>query len=510
MMDTAERLCFPSKMVDSTPLSSATLASLPAEVRPPDYDRAALQRSIVHIGVGGFHRAHLATYVDELCRAGHHEWGIVGSGVLDHDAAMAEALGAQDTLFTVIERGPSDTSTSIVGSMIDYIHAAPNPEPLIDAIAAPTTQIVSLTVTEGGYPVDDATGAFDPESPNASDGSAFALIVAGLQRRMLADGPPLSIVSCDNIMSNGDVTERVTLGLAAERNDDLPIWIETNVSFPNSMVDRITPATSDSDRAWLETTHQITDRWPVVCEPFRQWVIEDDFAGARPPFEDLDIILTDDVRPYEHMKLQLLNAGHSCLAYPGGLLAIEFVHDAMADPDILRFVEAYLNEEAKRSLHPVAGLDFDEYIAMLLERFANPNIGDQVARLCSDGSGKLPKFVLPTLRTNLANDGPIDKAAMLLASWCEYLRGIDHAGEPFEPAHDPLFDEVRAAADRSVADPAAFLAVEAVFDPDLAANDRLRTAFGQALDALRNEGVRSALQRYAGVASGGHGEDRSG
>lgn len=492
-------------------LSNAVLGNLRDALGAPSYDRSSLTPSIVHIGVGGFHRAHLATYVDELCRAGNTDWAILGSGVMPGDAAMSDALLPQDGLFTVVERGATLSTATIIGSMVGYIHAHPDHAGLVDAIAAPTTQIVSLTVTEGGYPIDDATGAFDASSPNASPTSAFAIIAAGLANRKSNGGGPLTIMSCDNIMSNGEATRLSTLGLIETIGADLADWVTENVSFPNSMVDRITPATADGDRAWLAENYGVDDAWPVVCEPFRQWVIEDSFAGARLPLEELDVIVTTDVTPYEHMKLQLLNAGHSCLAYAAALLDIEFVHDAMADPDVRLFVRSFLDAEAKTSLAPVPGLDVDDYINTLIDRFSNPQIRDQVARLCQDGSGKLPKFLLPTMRTQLAQDGPLELGALLLATWCQYLLGVSDAKNAIEVAPDPLLDRGVAAATASLEDSKAFLEFSQVFDEELAGNARFAAAFDSALENLRNLGVRSAIRNAtggSGVAAGaGESED---
>ena len=486
-------------------LNNAAIPGLSATLGAAPYDREALSPSIVHIGVGGFHRAHLATYVDELCRAGHTDWAIFGTGVMPGDKAMADALHPQDCLFTVVERGASMSTATVIGSMIEYLHADPDRSGLVDAIAAPTTQIVSLTVTEGGYPIDDATGDFDASSPNASDTSAFAAIAAGLEKRMADGGAPLTIMSCDNIMANGNATRAATLGLVEQVSAELVQWVQENVSFPNSMVDRITPATADADREWLTENYAVEDAWPVVCEPFRQWVIEDSFAGARLPLEELDVIVTDDVTPYEHMKLQLLNAGHSCLAYAAALLDIEFVHEAMADEDVRLFVRSFLDNEAKTSLAPVPGLDVDDYIATLIDRFSNPQIRDQVSRLCQDGSGKLPKFLLPTMRTQLHKDGPLELGSLLLATWCQYLIGTSDSGQSIDVAPDPLLDIATAAAKASVDDPAAFLAFEQVFDSELSGNDAFTAAFTAALETLRENGVRSAIRQVSGSSSAANG-----
>jgi mannitol 2-dehydrogenase len=481
--------------MDSTAaeLTQSALAQLDAALKAPRYDRSVLTPSIVHIGVGGFHRAHLAVYVDQLCRAGHTDWSIVGSGVMPGDAAMASALAPQDHLFTVVERSEKGHDATIVGSMVDYIHAHPDAQALIDAIAAPQTQIVSMTVTEGGYPVDDATGQFDPDSPNAAPGSAFATIIAGLTKRMHDGAGPVTVMSCDNVMGNGDVASLATKAMAAAANPDLAGWIDANVTFPNSMVDRITPATTDADRQWFADNVGIADNWPVVCEPFIQWVIEDNYAGARPPWEELDIIITEDVRPFEHMKLQLLNAGHSLLGFSAHLFEIELVHDGMADPDVLAFVRAYLDREAKTSLHPVEGMDFDAYIEILLERFANPQVRDQILRLAMDGTSRIPKFVLPTLRTHLANGGPTELAALFLATWCQALLAVSDAGNRIEVGPDPMLEQAQAAARASQENPAAFLELEPTFD-GIRDNAEFVAQFEAALNAVRSNGLRPTLQ----------------
>lgn len=489
------------------PLNASTVDALfhaDAPVGLPLYDRAAIRPSIVHIGVGGFHRAHLATYVDELCRLGHTNWAIVGSGTRPDDATMAAVLADQDHLYSLIVRDADTTSVRIIGSLVDYVHAHPDSNALLDRIAHPDTQIVSLTVTEGGYPIDDTTGHYDPASPSAGPGSAFAIIAAGLEKRRQDDGGPLTILSCDNIMSNGAATEQATLGEAQQYGLPLLEWIRSSVSFPNSMVDRITPATTDQDRAWLEAECHLVDRWPVVTEPFRQWVIEDRFAGARPPLEVLDVIVTDDVEPYELMKLRLLNAGHSCLAYPAALLGIEHVHTAMADADVRRFVLTLLKAEAAPALPDVPGIDIEAYIASLIERFSNPAIGDQIARLCQDGSAKFPKFLLPTVRTQLEMNGPIERSVFALAAWCEYLSKSIGPDATIEAAMDSGLADAQARAAASIGQPDAFLDFPAVFPADLAGNRRFVEVFSRSLEAIRSEGLRSAFSNVVEGRWGQH------
>lgn len=472
---------------DVAPLavSAATLPALGDRVDAPTYDRAALRRSIVHIGVGGFHRAHLATYIDELANSGNVDWSIVGAGVMASDERMASVLEAQDHLYTLISRGAAETHVTIIGSIVDFVLADDDPSPLLDRIASPDTQIVSMTITEGGYPVDDTTGEFVP-SKSLSTG-VFALLALGLDRRRHNGGGPLTVMSCDNIMTNGHVARTAALGAAALHSGELVDWIEQNVRFPNSMVDRITPATTPADGEWLEGTHGIADAWPVVAEPFRQWVVEDDFGGDRLPLESLDVIITADIDPYELTKLRLLNAGHSCLAYLAALDGFERVDAAMADPALREFVTQLLHVEAKPTLPAAAGIDLDDYIASLIERFSNPGVGDQISRLCLDGTAKFPKFLLPTVRAQLDGSGHVGRSTLALAGWCEYLATSE------SPSSDPQLDLAVEAARRSLEDPRAFLALGGVFG-DLVDSPTFVDAFVAALTALRRDGVQSAVR----------------
>lgn len=474
-------------------LSPATLDALDPRVAVPAYDRGALARSILHIGVGGFHRAHLAAYVDELAAAGSTDWGIVGAGILEADSAMAAALHPQGCLYTLVTRSEEGAEARVIGSLVEYVLAFPQLGPLVERIADRATRILSLTVTEGGYPVDDETGAFDPASPNAGPHSAFAAIVQGLRRRHDLGVGPLTIMSCDNVIGNGHVARTSTLGLAAALDPGLVAWIAEAIAFPSSMVDRITPVTTDRDRAWLAERFAVEDRWPVMTEPFRQWVVEDDFAAGRPPFEELDVIVASDVEPYEQFKLRLLNASHSCLAYLARLLDIELVDEVMADPRFAAFVRGFLDEEAGSAVPRAPGIDLEAYKASLLTRFANPAIGDQVRRLCLDGAPKFPKFLLPTVRAQLAGGGSIRFAALALAGWCAYLGGRTEAGAPLELSPDPKLADAQRYAALSQEDPAAFLGFRAVFGDDLPADRRFAAAFVDALLAIRSVGVHAAL-----------------
>jgi len=452
-----------------------------------------LSPGIVHIGVGGFHRAHLATYADELCAAGHGDWAIVGGGVMAADARMAEVLRAQEGLYTLIVRSEQGTAAQVIGSIAEYILAAAVREPLVARIADPATKIVSLTVTEGGYPVNEDTKTFDPGRAPAGEHSAFGVIVAALRRRHDLGVGPLTVMSCDNVIENGAVARLAVLGVAEEEDPALARWIAENVTFPNGMVDRITPATTDADRAFVADEYGLDDGWPVVTEPFRQWVIEDSFVAGRPPWEDLDITVTSDVEPYELMKLRLLNAGHSTMAYLAALAGIELVDQAMREPLIRRFLSAFLEEEAGPVLPDIPGIDVPRYQAGLIERFSNPAIGDQIARLCLDGSAKWPKFLMPTIRNQLQAGGPVTLSALALAGWCHYLNGVGDDGGELTLASDPDLSTAQEYARASVSDPARFLTYERVFGDDLASNERFRDAFMRALSKLRSAGVRATL-----------------
>lgn len=487
---------------DAKALNDAMLGSLDERIDVPRYRRGELRRSIVHVGVGGFHRSHLATYVDELCRHGTREWSIVGAGVLPGDSAMAEALAPQDHLYTLLIRSAEGAEASIVGSIVDYLHAHPDPTALVERIAHPDTQIVSMTVTEGGYPIDDESGEYSAASPVAGPGSAFGTLVRGLQLRRSRGLGPVTVMSCDNIMANGDAARASTLGEAAQLDDALSSWIADSVAFPSSMVDRITPVTTDEDRAWLETELGVVDRWPVVAEPFRQWVLEDRFAAERPPLDEVGVLLTDDVEPYELLKLRLLNASHSGLAYLSALLDVELVDEAMAIPEIARFVGSFL-DEAATALDPVPGIEIGAYKRSLVERYSNPGVGDQIARLCLDGSAKFPKFLIPTIRQLLAARHPVEMSALALAGWCQYLVGTSESGAAITHSADPQLDLAIAHARASMSDPRAFLGFSDVFGRDLAGDRVFVDAFVDSVTALRAHGVQATIDRAIGKGADG-------
>lgn len=477
-----------------TELSEASLQALDPRISVPAYDRASLSTGIVHIGVGGFHRAHQAVYLDELCRAGETGWSITGAGVLPGDTAMAQALRAQDHLYSLVTRDARGTQVSVIGSITDFVLAADDPGPLVARVAAPGTRIVSMTVTEGGYPVDDA-GAFALASGDSLP-PAFEALSSALARRRDEGRGGLTIQSCDNVMGNGDVARTATLGVCALVEPGLEDWVAANVAFPNSMVDRITPQTADADREYLAEEYGLIDRWPVVAETFIQWVIEDQFPYGRPSYEDVGVLVTSDVRPYETLKLRILNAGHSTLTYMAALVGHTYIHEIMADPPLALFLQQFHDAEATPSLPPVSGIDVADYKRVVAERFANPAIGDQVARVCLDGTSKWPKFLIPTVESQLEHGGEVRLSALALAAWTQYLLGTADDGSAITISADPRLDEAQAFARASVEDPTAMLAFEDVFGSRLPADPRFVAAYTDALASLRERSTYPTLERW--------------
>ncbi|MGY1742074.1 MULTISPECIES: mannitol dehydrogenase family protein [unclassified Blastococcus] len=492
-------------------LTASSLPTLGPSVWTPRYDRAAVRPGIVHLGVGGFHRSHQALYLDRLLESGEGEgWGICGVGVLPGDRRMAEVMAAQDCLYTVVVKHPDGfLDARVVGSVVEYLFAPDDPGAVVERMAAEETRIVSLTVTEGGYNTSATTGEFDTAAPDvradlqragaggtAAPRTVFGLVAEALARRRARGLPPFAVVSCDNIPHNGDLARRSFAAFAALRDPELGAWVAAEVPFPNSMVDRITPVTTDADRAELAHRFGVEDAWPVVCEPWTQWVLEDDFPAGRPPLEDVGVQLVGDVAPYELMKLGLLNAGHQVLAHLGRLAGLTYVHEACQDPLFREFLRGYLDEEATPTLAPVPGIDLRRYKAELVGRFANPQVRDTLDRIRENASDRVPQFLLPVLRANLARGGEIRRSAAVLAGWARAAEGADDAGLPLALV-DPRAGELGARADRQGSDPLAFLDDPDVFG-DLAADERFAAAYRAALASLRERGARATVADLVG------------
>ncbi len=462
-------------------LSAETLAAVGERVPVPAYDRAEVTAGVVHVGVGGFHRAHQAMYQDRLMNGGAAlDWGICGVGVLPGDRRMKEALEAQDHLYTlVVKHDDGRLEPRVIGSIVDYLFAPEDPERVVERMAAEAVRIVSLTITEGGY------------APEAGAG-VFALVVQALRRRRERGLAPFTIMSCDNLQGNGDHARSAFAGFARSSDLELGDWIERAVSFPNSMVDRITPATTDQDRRDLREQFGIEDRWPVVCESYEQWVLEDDFVAGRPPYEDAGAHIVGEVGPYEKMKVRLLNGSHQAMGYFGQLCGHRMVHEATRDPLIRRFLLGYLDDEVTPTLDPVPGVDLPSYKRTLMERFCNPGVADSLARQTVSSSDRIPVFVLPVVRDRLAAGGSVAKAAAIVASWARYAEGTDEQGGPFEVV-DPRRDRLMASAARERTDPGAFLADRDVFG-DLGDDERFAGAYRAALASLHERGARATLE----------------
>ncbi len=488
-----------------TQLNNASLASLGQSLAVPAYDRSQLSVGIVHFGVGGFHRAHQAMYLDRLMNdGGAQDWAICGVGVLPADAAMKKVMDAQDCLYTLVLKNPDGTREGrVIGSIIEYLLAPEDPEAVIEKMAAPGTRIVSLTITEGGYNFHPVTGEFDAANPavaadlepGAVPSTVFGLVTEALVRRRERGLQPFTVMSCDNIQGNGEVAREVFTAFAGLRDPGLGAWMQENVAFPNSMVDRITPVTTDEDRDMVAEDFGIQDAWPVVSEDFEQWVLQDDFPLGRPSFEDAGVQLVADVEPYELMKLRLLNASHQGLCYLGYLAGYRYAHEVCQDPLFARFLLGYMDREATPTLKPVPGVDLDAYKHRLIERFSNEYVRDTLARLCAESSDRIPKWLLPVIRENLAAGGEISRSAAIVAGWARYDEGSDEQGEPITVV-DRLREPLMAAAARNREDPLAFVSNPELFG-DLAKNDRFAAAYTAALASLHDAGARATLEDLA-------------
>jgi mannitol 2-dehydrogenase len=497
--------------VTATPLRESTLTALPAPVQRPAYDRAAAGSGVVHLGVGGFHRSHQAVYFDRLLARGHGEWGITGVGVLPADRGLHEALRAQDGLYTLVLKHPTGAiEPAVVGSLLRLLLVDDDPAAVLAAMASPSTHLVTMTITEGGYSTEKSTGRFLPDDALRADltaphpRTAFGLLGAALRRRRDAGTPPFTVVSCDNVENNGALARRTLVEFArlqdAGTGDDLAGWIDRHVAFPSSMVDRITPVTTDGDRRRLADEAGIADRWPVVAEPYLQWVLEDSFSDARPPLEEVGVQLVDDVRPYELGKLRLLNAGHQVMSYLGYLAGHRRVDEVMTDPLFVELVDRYMREEATPTLPPVPGTDLAAYRAVLLDRFANPAVSDTLARNCAEGSERIATFVLPVVRDQLRTGGPIDVAVLAVAAWVRYATGEDEGGGRIEVV-DARLDRMAPLLRRRREDPSAVLGLGDVFG-DLADDERFRRAYLRAAGSLDRLGARGAVAHLLGPSSG--------
>jgi mannitol 2-dehydrogenase len=486
----------------SVKLSLANLGNLPKSVAAPAYKRESLRPGILHFGVGNFHRSHQAVYLDDLFNSGEgHDWAIVGAGVFDGERAGRAKLQEQDWLTTVVEQDAGHRQARVTGVMIDFLTPG-NSADIIEQLADPAIRIVSLTITEGGYFIDPASGKFNPVHPDivadarniGSPKTVFGLILAGLIKRRDDGIVPFTVMSCDNIPHNGHVTSDAVVGLALLIDEDLAGWVSDNVAFPNAMVDRITPATSDRERAILADEFRLEDNWPVFCEPFRQWVLEDRFTDGRPALEKVGVQFVTDVSPFELMKIRVLNGGHAAIAYPSGLLDIHFVHEGMQEPLVSGFLNKVEQDEIIPTVPPVPGTSLQDYFGLVARRFSNPTIGDTIRRLCLDGSNRQPKFIIPTIADRLKAGKGINGLALESALWCRYCFGTTDTGSAIEP-NDPNWERMTATAKAAKADPSAWLGMGDIYG-DVGKSAVFAEAFSRHLRALWKDGTRATVQRY--------------
>lgn len=482
-------------------LNSQSLEQLADNVKVPKYDRNALSPGIIHIGIGNFHRAHQAIYMHKLFNSGMaFDWGIRGAGIKSYDAVMRNKLQKQDWLTTVVELDDNNLTAQVSASMIDFIDN--DADSLIEALIQDEIRIVSLTITEGGYFMDNKTGTFNINDPEIQadianieqPSTVFGLIIHALKHRRDNQQLPFTVLSCDNIPHNGDVTMRVVHDMANAIDSELAAWIGENVTFPNSMVDCITPATSEQERQRVTTLFDIEDAAPVFCEPFRQWVLEDNFVNGRPPLEQVGVEFVADVAPYELMKLRILNGGHASIAYPGALLGINFVHDVMSNNLIKSYFQKLVSEEVIATLPAVPGVDFNEYFSIIQSRFSNPEVRDTVSRLCQDASNRLPKFIFPIIAANLEQGKDCKGLALVVALWshlCYICSDPNNELILDDPQASRLMKQARLAHN----DASEFLQMNDIFGI-ISSNEVFREHFTFWLNMLGDSDTQSTLTYY--------------
>ena len=489
-------------MDELIPLRDANLGRLPEGVRVPGYDRGALTPGIVHVGLGNFHRAHQAWYLQQLMNQGlAHDWAIIGAGVRPGDADQRARLLAQDCLTTLISLDPEGTSAEVIGPMIDFVPVEDGNAALVAAMADPAIRIVSMTVTEGGY-YSDGKGGFDADHPDIrhdaenpdAPRTVFGAMVAALRRRRETGAGPFTGLSCDNLQGNGAVLHRAVVSLARLSDPALADWIDGNCTFPNSMVDCIVPATGAKEMA-LARSFGIEDAAPVTHETFRHWVIEDDFCAGRPDFDRAGATFSDRVHDFEAMKLRILNAGHQLLANAGELLSVGTIADCMAHPAIRAFFHKVQMDEIVPQVKPVPGFTPSDYVALVERRFSNGKIVDTTRRVAFDGSSRHPGFILPMVSERLAAGDDVSGLALAEALWARMCTGVREDGTVIEP-NDPKWDQLKAAADAARSRPAAWLEQKGIYGA-LADDARFAGAFAAWLEKLSADGTEAVLRSYA-------------
>ncbi len=483
-------------------LNEKNLSKIPESVAVPGYDRSVIHTGIVHVGVGNFHRAHQAVYTEQLLSQGHHDWGICGICLLERDLKMFETLTEQDGLYTLVVKEPDGSqAVRVIGSVLEVLYAPEDPSVVISRMADPGTRIISLTITEGGYNYDSSSGEFlfsdpgvqwdlrNPDRPRTIFGYLTEAILLRKNRGLSG----FTLLSCDNIQQNGEVSKKMLMSFVGKGKPELVSWIEDHVTFPNCMVDRITPVTSEKDVEELQSAHQIQDGWPVVCEPYTQWIVEDHFSQGRPAWEYAGVQFVKEVEPYEKMKIRLLNAGHSLLGFTGTLYGYLTIDETVRNPDIEALLSKFMDVEVTPVLGKIEGIDLDTYKNDLITRFSNPYISDRLSRICSESSSKIPKFLLPTIREQLETGGAIEVGALIIAAWCRYLElaWTEGLSEDLQDANRDVL--IKAAMASQEEDPLAFIGLVPVFGK-LAHSERFVKVYLAMIQSLRNKGIEQVIK----------------
>ena len=471
---------------------------------PVPYDRTKIHPGILHIGVGNFHRAHEEFYTNQLLgMGGREEWGIYGVALLPQDEPLYKALKSQDGLYTLTACGRDGRDEFYeIGSLVDLAWGPENPQSVIDRIADPRIKIITLTIMEGGYNIDKETGEFmlgskdvkhDLEHPGHPR-TVFGFLAAGLRKRRKNGAGPVTVLSCDNLQHNGDTARKAFISFIEAQDSELARWVKKNVTFPNSMVDRITPAVTPDDVKRLNAQSGVEDAAPVYSEDFIQWVIEDDFIAGRPDWEAAGAEFTDDVSAYENMKLSLLNASHSLLSYPAFLAGYRRVDEAVRDERFARYLRLFMDRDAGPYVPAPGNTDLELYKKTLLERFGNKAVSDQISRLCFDGVSKIPVYVMPVLTKMIRDDADLERLAFFIAAYRHYLKhGKDDRGRAYEVNEPWLTEEDR----KLIAgdDPVDFLGRSPCRSPDLKAADKFDSQYRRMVEGLEKDGVLSVLEK---------------
>lgn len=483
-------------------LNKNVIADLPQDIILPSYDRASLKPGIVHLGIGAFHRAHQAFYTEAVLNKFGGNWGIIGSSL--RSASVRDQLVPQDCLYTLVERSGDGEKLQLIGAVLDTLVGPENPAALVAQMVDTNIKIVSLTITEKGYCHDPATGNLNLAHPDIihdfehldSPISAIGYLVAALKHRFDNQQKAFTLLSCDNLPNNGEVLEKVVTQFAAKISPEFSAWIKANATFPCTMIDRIVPATTDEDRRDIEARLGLRDEGMVVCEPFTQWVVEDKFADGRPEWDKVGVLLVEDVRVFEKIKLRLLNGIHSIMAYSGYLSGFQYISEVMEQPAFVNLVKTYMAREAGETVVAPAGFDIEAYKQQLCDRFSNKALKHRTWQIAMDGTQKLPQRLLETLREQLAGNGHIDILCLGIAAWIRYVSGVDEQGAAIEVS-DPLAKELRAACDANQGNPAgmvkAIVAIQKVFGADLLGEARFVDTTTQWLERFYAKGVLASI-----------------